>query len=362
MKHTMKFLHSRARRGLLLTFSLTLLLFSCRKDYQKYARVEIDENVTPVQTELISKVKTTLPVPATGILGSDTETRLSFKIGGVIDRIYVEEGDRFKAGQVLATLELSEINAQVRKATEGVNKYSRDRDRVQNLYADSVATLEQMQDIETALALANSDLEIARFNQKYARIVARSSGRVLKRFAEAGELVSPGMPLLWVSNQGNKGFVLKATVSDKDIVRLDVGDSARVYFDAYANHSFAARISEVAQQADPRSGTFEVELAIAPGKLPLKNGFIGKAILFPSQQGSFYRIPMDAIVEAEGGKAKIFLADIEEQRAIEHSLVFSEMGNDFLLADGKDLALDLPVVVAGAAYLKHNSPISIQKP
>jgi multidrug efflux pump subunit AcrA (membrane-fusion protein) len=97
---------------------------------------------------------------------SDLESKPAFKTGGVIERTFFKEGDHVQEGQLLATLHMAEINAQVDQARKGVEKTTRDLARVKNLYADSVATLEQYQNVQTANDVSNETLKIALFNQK----------------------------------------------------------------------------------------------------------------------------------------------------------------------------------------------------
>ncbi len=88
-----------------------------------------------VETQVINR-----PILASGLVASASEARLAFKTGGVIDRILVKEGQTVVRGQLLATLNLTEISAQVNQAKEGVAKAERDLNRVKNLYADSVVS------------------------------------------------------------------------------------------------------------------------------------------------------------------------------------------------------------------------------
>src|SRR5881409_2151738 len=89
------------------------------------------------------------PVTATGTLGPKEEVTLSFKVGGVVSRIFVDEGRAVRAGDSLAVLDLSEIDAAVVRARSAAEKAERDLTRARRLYADSVATLEQAQNAQT---------------------------------------------------------------------------------------------------------------------------------------------------------------------------------------------------------------------
>ena len=80
------------------------------------------------------------------------EMRLSFKMGGLVRRIHVQQGEAVKKGQRLAEIELTEVDAQVEQARQMAEKAQRDLKRGENLYADQVISLEQLQDLRTQAA------------------------------------------------------------------------------------------------------------------------------------------------------------------------------------------------------------------
>src|ERR1700754_3066361 len=127
-----------------------------------------------------------------GLIASNSEARLSFKIGGIVSKIYVKEGDHVAAGQLLATLDLTEINAQVQQASQNLEKSQRDEGRMTNLYRDTVASLEQLQNTHTQLTVAKEALRIARFNQQYAQIRAATAGTILQKLMNEGEYAAAG--------------------------------------------------------------------------------------------------------------------------------------------------------------------------
>ena len=119
-----------------------------------------------------------LPISAVGTLEPATSSRLSFKVGGPIARLYADEGDRVRSGQLLAELASDEIDAAVRQAEAALEKARRDAERMERLYRDSVVTLAQFQDAQTGFDVAESAHTSATFNQRYARITAPAGGRV----------------------------------------------------------------------------------------------------------------------------------------------------------------------------------------
>ena len=105
------------------------------------------------------------------------------------------------------------------------------------------------------MEIADSDLKVAKFNLKHSEIIAPNDGKVLKRFAEEGELTNSGVPI-FLFGADNEGWVIRAGVTDRQIIRLKIGDKASVWFDPYPNEEFIAHITEIEAVANPYTGTF----------------------------------------------------------------------------------------------------------
>ena len=129
---------------LLSIIAVVSVLYSCKEeDKVKNSLGEAD--VIPVKVSAVSALGLPKKISATGLVSTESEAKYSFKIGGVISRVLVEEGQFFRKGQLLATLNSTEISAGLMQSNLSVEKAQRDYQRASNLYKDSVATLEQMQ-------------------------------------------------------------------------------------------------------------------------------------------------------------------------------------------------------------------------
>src|SRR6478735_6447034 len=100
--------------ALLITAS-ALFLTSCSDNK---AQTPIKEDAVIVRTQPVTFTDYAAKLEYSGMLASTSEAKLSFKIGGIISKIYVKEGDHVTKGQLLATLDLTEINAQVQQASQ----------------------------------------------------------------------------------------------------------------------------------------------------------------------------------------------------------------------------------------------------
>jgi len=310
-----------------------------------------------VKTAAVQQQEITLPVHTSGKLSSKSEMKLSFKVGGIIKNIFVDEGQTVKKGQLLAKLDLSEINARVTQARSGFDKAKRDLERVKQLYADSVATLEQMQDATTGFEIANSNLNVAEFNLQHSAIYAPDDGKILKRFVETNELVGAGHPV-FMFGSSSTDWIVRVGVSDRDILRLQLGDSAIVAFDAYPNVTLPARVSEIAEAADPMSGTFEVELKITEGNYKLISGFFAKVDIIPSVKQLSFIIPIEAFVEGDAHRGFVYTLQKDRSKVrkipVEVGVIFEE---SLAIVSGLDnVSL---VITEGTPYLTEESAVKI---
>jgi len=318
------------------------------------------QDAEPVRTAAAEIVELAGSVRSVGVLEPRDEMRLSFKVGGVVDTVAVDVGDRVRRGQLLATIKRAEVDAAVNQATEAAEKARRDLDRAQRLKADEVATEEQVQDLATAYSVARSNLDAARFNARYARIEAPEDAVVQQRLVEANELVQPGQPVL-VLGGATGGWVVRAALADRDAVRVDVGDTARISFDAFPGREFAGRVTRVGSSADPVTGTFDVEIEVAADGARFARGLVAKvslAVRSGAESAPRTVVPVTAIVEANGAEATVYVLDPGRGVARRKQVtVGSIVGDRVVIAAGLE-AGEL-VITDGAAWLADGSRVRV---
>ena len=309
----------------------------------------------PVKTAVVLKQKVAVPVYTSGRLYPKAMVKMSFKVGGLIDKLYADEGDTVRKDQLLASLDLSEINARFNQAKNGWLKAQRDLKRVENLFKDRAATLEQKQNAQTAFEVAESNLKIAAFNLEHARIKAPARGKILKRLAEVGEMVGVGSPVFLFGSTENR-WIVKAGVSERDIVRLTLKDNAAVQFDAYPGREFTASVTEISESIDPASGTYEVEVAVDDEGLRMAAGFVARVGIVPSRTNTYFVIPVDAIVEGEGSRGVVFT--VKDNKAVKLKIKVAHIfPRQVAVYTGLEGVKN--VVTSGAAYLTDGAPVHV---
>ncbi len=331
----------------------SLLACSSQKDTPE----QIQDDLIPVKI-LPLKPDSTAPVFQTaGYFTTDDETYLSFKNGGIVRNIYVKEGDKISKGQLLATLNTTETSTLVEQANLAFEKAKRDYERAVNLYRDSVATLEQMQNAKTALDVAQQQKASAVFNLQQTEIRASQSGYVLSKLVKEGEIVGAGTSVLQVNSAGNRRWLLKVKVSDYQWAAIQTGDSASVTTDVAPAKKLKAVVYRKAEGVDPGTGTFSIQLSVNTGDLPVASGLFGKASIYPAQKSGAWRIPYDALLDGDVNTGFVFATN---DKSVVHKVkvaISAIENNAVSIVSGLELYSHL--VISGSAYLTDGASIKV---
>lgn len=318
-----------------------------------------EETLIPVQLSKIESVNRSESIVASGLMASSEEAKLSFKIGGIVQSIFVKEGQKVRKGQVLASLNMTEIDAQVSQAKYSVEKAERDFKRVESMFKDTAATLEQMQNATTGFDVARQNLQIAQFNRSYAQITSPIEGTVIKKMANEGELTGPGTPILYLTSNRQSDWVVRIGVSDKDWARLKVGDKATVTLDAYPAETFTGSVTKLAPAADPMNKLYEIEVRIGSNGKRFASGLFAKVELKPVQNRSYTMVPIEAIVEGNGKDAFVYVLDDSRKKVkrIPIQIGFVD-GDKVLVTNG--LSNITEVITSGSAFLTETSSVVVK--
>jgi RND family efflux transporter MFP subunit len=331
---------------------IVLLSATCRHTEIK------SDSVKPLRVKVTALItgSVSLPVHTSGTLVASEELKLSFKTGGIVAKIFVREGDKVRKGDLLASLNLLEINANAEQAKIGYDKALRDYIRAENLLKEGALSLEKKQNAETAMNIAKNSMEIAQFNLLHSRIEAPDNGTIMKQFVKENELASSGYPVFLFGTSG-KYWKVEAGLSDRDIIKINPGDSAEIIFDAYPGVRFSAMVDQVGEMSNPYTGTYETELTLKDAGYRLASGFVASADIYPSVRKSFTMVPVGSIVEADGQQGYIyFVTDAKTAKKIkvEIAAIIGTMAAVTGIPGGV-----AEIVSEGTAYLRDGAEVEV---
>jgi len=249
---------------------------------------------------------------------------------------------------------MTEINAQVSQAEQALGKAERDLKRVENLYRDSVATLEQYQNVKTAFEVARHTAEAARFNKKYSEIRSPISGKVVKQIMYHGESTGPGNPVYVILGTGKQDWVIRAGLTDRDWVRTKEGDAVAITMDAYPGRNFTGMITNKSSVGGNASGTFDVEIKMHDAPSELAVGLTADISIEPSIKQNLKVIPVEALVKTNGKTGYVFT--VQDGKAHQVQVEIGRLlGDKVAISSGLEGIYD--VVTTGAIYLEEGDAV-----
>ena len=247
-------------------------------------------------------------ISAAGTVALRRETALGFTSPGRVIRMSVNEGDRVARGQLLAALDATTTASTLASAEAERVRAAREYERSRDLFTKGWVARPRVDGAEASLRAAEANVRSAGFQAANSRIVAPSSGVVLSRLAEPGQVVAAGAPVV-VLGDASSGHVLRLAVADADAASLRIGTPAEVSIGALGDTTITGRIIEIAGRADPATGTFLVEVAL-PADARLRSGQIGTAQMLSSGAiSTALAVPPQAVFAARAGQGFVYVID-----------------------------------------------------
>lgn len=207
-------------------------------------------------------------VYATGYVESQQPVTVQSRITAPVARVLVEEGQRVSRGQPLVLLQDDEQRAAVAQADAQRRAAEQTEQRTLTLFRQGWVTKAARDQAVANAAVARAAVASAGARQDQLVVRAAIDGIVTKRDIEPGELASPTRVLALLGDPAR--VRVTATVDERDITRVALGQQALMSSDAWPGRTIPARVSEVTPTGDPAQRAFRVRLAPAAGAdLPL---------------------------------------------------------------------------------------------
>ncbi|MBQ1819155.1 MAG: efflux RND transporter periplasmic adaptor subunit [Bacteroidales bacterium] len=200
-------------------------------------------------------------VTATGELQPVYKVDVGTQVSGILERIYVDFNSVVKKGQLLAELDRSNLNEQLKTAQASVSNAQsnltlaqQQYDRIKVLYDNKAATLEAYESAVNSLNLAKnqlktaqSELSRAQTNLSYATIYSPIDGVVMNKAVEEGQTVAASFntPTLFTIANDLTKMQVEAKVDEADIGEVKAGQPVIFTVDAFPDDVFTGTVKEV---------------------------------------------------------------------------------------------------------------------
>jgi RND family efflux transporter MFP subunit len=266
-----------------------------------------------------------------------TEVDVHAKVSGYVKEIKVDIGDRVKAGELLAVLEVPELREELDHSVAAHRRAQAEYRDAHLAYTRLVAVnqdhpnLIAQQDLDTAeahdataqgtVATTKADVDKDQTLLAYTRITAPFAGVITKRYADPGSLIQAGtasntqaMPLVRVSDNTRLRLDFPVSVDYVRGIRLDAPLSVRV--DSLGGRMLAGKIARFSDKVDDATRTMVAEMEVPNPALELVPGMYATVVLKVDDRPHALAIPIEAV--PPGGRSVLLVNGSHklEERAV----------------------------------------------
>jgi len=307
---------------------------------------EVAVTVQPIEAKSYPVIEEVM-----GSIHSRFRANVEGKISGRIIEMPVDLGQRVKKGDLLATIDAQEVNAQLDRATANRDQAEQEFKRLTILFQKAAASKQELDSADNRLRAAVAAMKEAETMLGYVQVKAPFSGIITQRNANPGDFSTPGKPLLELENPELLRF--EADVPATLVDTLQIGNRIPVSLSTLPN-PLPGEITGIAPTADRNSRTFLVRMDL-PETKGVRAGQFGRALL-PVGEALSLRVPASAVIQ----RGQMEMVFIQEHQRARMRLVKTgkRLGNEIQILSGVEKGES--VIVSGVDQLVDGQPCKSQ--
>lgn len=335
-------------------------------------KAEIIEVVRPIKTITVSEQPTLKTRKFSGQVAAVDSSGLSFEVGGQVESVEVDIGDRVKKGQVLAVLDpesyqldVDAVQAELVKARENVTRTKAEYERQKRIYEQGAGAERYVEVAEYQYKAANSavafqvaKLDLAKRNLRKTKLLSPYDGVIAWRSVEPNEEVKAGQKILEINASGKMEVRLAVPETTVDYIRID--DPVTVTFPSLPGGSANGRISFIGGAA-VKANAFPVKVALmGPGE-NIKPGITAEANLMIKDEAHMlgYLVPIQALLPSpEPNRGHAFVYDPNTSTVKKTAVHSRGMADKQVIIDEGLKAGDI-IAVAGVSFLADGMQVKL---
>jgi membrane fusion protein (multidrug efflux system) len=313
------------------------------------------EEAVPVEVASLARGEIEAVLRLSSNLEAESDVQVFAEAPRRVTRLLVEEGTPVRTGQLLVQLQDDEQRSAVAKAEIELKESERDYERTKELFEQKLVTEQLFTEAGYTVERNRLALDDARRELGYTQVRAPIAGVVTERLVKLGDQVTVNQPVFRIVDFDS--IVARIYVPEKDLIRLAVGQPARLRADALGGRVFTGSIDRISPVVDPATGTVKVTVA-TPRQKGLRPGMYVEVELVTAVHDAALLVPKRALVY-DNDQVFVFRMKRDEERRVERLRVTALLENaDFIEPEGVLEAGD-QVVVAGQSGLKDNGLVRL---
>ena len=342
-------------KKLVFTLIIGLTLFSCNySDTSKQSSTQ--QNAICVKVLNVNNENVGITLNYFGIIEPGKNIPLSFQFPGIVDKVYVNEGDFVNKGQILAQLDKTSVQSSYNAALAAQQQTQDAYNRLKTVYDNGSLPEIKWEEIKSKLEQANSAAKIARQNLDHCTITAPISGIIGNRNIEEGATATPGITVLSVFSI--QSVYARVSVPEDEINRIKKGQNVQIDIPALNNVSVNGKVERVSLIANTISKTYEVKIIVGNLETEIKPGMVCNVDIPINSSDHTILLPLQSVLKDENGKTYVYVVDNSSKTSKRRYIQISGLINNEIGVTSGLTANDI-IVTDGQHKLSDNTPIQI---
>ena len=316
---------------------------------------EEEEEVPAVPVEAANAIRGNISAffSGTASLEAEEEANVATKASGVVTKIFVEEGDRVRAGQALAKLDGERLALELARTEVNLNKLKREHDRNEELYKKQLISIEEFERIKSEYETQQAAYNLAKLELDYTTVRAPISGIVSQRFIKVGNTLQMNEPTFMISDFDPLLAIMYAP--EKELGKLKVSQDAQLTVDALAGTIFTGKIKRISPIVDATTGTFKVTIEVDDKSQQLKPGMFGRVRIVYDTHLETLLVPKEAVIEED---SDVSLYVVQDSQAFRKTIVPGYEDDRFIeILEGIDVGMQ--IITAGQGSLRDSARVEV---
>lgn len=330
-----------------------LTLQACGDGEEMSENNEEETPVIPVEVSNVSRGNISAYYSNTATLEAEQEATVVSKVRGIIEEIYVEEGDMVHAGQVIAKIEDDQYQIEADRAKATLDRLYNEYQRNKELFERELIAAETFQNSQYEYESQKATYDLAALNLEYTSVRSPIGGVISRRFVKAGNMVGTDQQMYRVTDFSPLQAILHIPEHEMSKIRKDQRAELRV--DALPNEIFVGHVERISPVVDSETGTFKVTIYVDETRDMLRPGMFGRVKIVYDTRENTRMIPKSAVISEDLAESVYVIKD---------SLAFKKNirtgytnGSNVEVIDGLDDGE--MVVTIGQGSLQDSSKVSI---
>ncbi len=315
------------------------------------------EVVTTQRAEMAAVYTGTAPVE------SERKAFVMPKVKGEIRSVLADEGQRVRAGQMLARLDGDQLRLEVALHEASMRKLERDYARNTELQAKGLISAVSIDNLKYELEAARANWELARLQLSYCDIRSPIDGTVTQRLdvVKVGNTVTPVGGVIDSADsslfvvEDLDTLILRVNVPERELAKLSVGQLAELTFDAVPGRGFKGEIALISPYVNAATATFAVRVRVTDTGGLLRPGMFARVAIIYERKPDALQIPRTALLDGDG-PPKVFV--VADGKAAERAVQLG-LSNGAMIEVVSGLKDGEQVVVVGQGAVKPGATVRI---